>query len=76
MTNQIDTSEEWRLAGVTLVEAIRVELEKGAMGVQEYMDVLRPLWLRYQQGDRTDDLLNKIKALEKTKSAKEPIDGK
>jgi len=74
--NAIDEYETWRQAGETLVNAMRAELDKGSIGVEEFIRVLTPLWRRYQAGERTEQLLEQITALEQTKKSQGTDNGK
>lgn len=60
MTNRIDESKEWTEAGLMLTELIRSKLSKGSIGIMEYTRETKPLWDRYNTGERSDDLLNDI----------------
>jgi hypothetical protein len=64
MKNEFDQEAEWQQAGIILVAAMKIEMAQGSLGIQTYMDRIRPLWHRYQAGERSDGLLEKIQLLQ------------
>lgn len=63
MIGGIEERPEWVDAGVKLTNITKNLLESGSRGIAEYMDRIRPLWIRYERGERTQQLLEIINQL-------------
>lgn len=54
------TTAAWQRAGQHLTEIIRKHMDHGNIGVLHYTDQIMPLWKRYQDGERTEELFTEI----------------
>jgi hypothetical protein len=63
MTKKSEKIINWNEAQAHLEDVTQRYLDEGSFGVQNYMDRVKPLWYRFNSGERTEELYAAIMKL-------------